>query len=138
MRDLSDAGEVQRILAGLAPVQLWTGLRDGSEVLVMADKQKVLPGRSLAIRNHSPAGFNWGYAGSGPAQLALALLLSAGLPDDIAIHFYQDFKFQHVASWTTEHNWYFTGPNMRHWIEQQLWEAREKQLLAEGGPLDEP
>lgn len=25
------------------------------------------------IWNHSPDGFNWGYAGSGPAQLALAL-----------------------------------------------------------------
>ncbi len=27
----------------------------------------------LDIRNHSPSGFEWGYAGSGPAQLALAL-----------------------------------------------------------------
>lgn len=30
---------------------------------------------SLAVRNHSPTGFAWGYAGSGPAQLALAILL---------------------------------------------------------------
>lgn len=28
----------------------------------------------LDIRNHSPAGFEWGYEGSGPAQLALALV----------------------------------------------------------------
>jgi hypothetical protein len=26
------------------------------------------------IVNHSPTGFSWGYAGSGPAQLALAIL----------------------------------------------------------------
>lgn len=26
------------------------------------------------IRNHSPGGFEWGYGGSGPAQLALALV----------------------------------------------------------------
>jgi hypothetical protein len=26
------------------------------------------------IRNHSPTGFEWGYSGSGPAQLALALV----------------------------------------------------------------
>jgi len=26
------------------------------------------------IRNHSPDGFEWGYGGSGPAQLALALV----------------------------------------------------------------
>ena len=27
----------------------------------------------LELWNHSPDGFNWGYGGSGPAQLALAL-----------------------------------------------------------------
>lgn len=27
------------------------------------------------IRNHSPTGFAWGYEGSGPAQLALAILV---------------------------------------------------------------
>src|SRR5205823_6333568 len=27
------------------------------------------------LRNHSPTGFEWGYAGSGPAQLSLALLI---------------------------------------------------------------
>ena len=28
---------------------------------------------SLAVRNHSPTGPAWGYDGSGPAQLALAI-----------------------------------------------------------------
>src|SRR5258708_6180172 len=28
----------------------------------------------LDIRNHSPTGLEWGYGGSGPAQLALALV----------------------------------------------------------------
>src|SRR6059036_1653610 len=38
----------------------------------------------LEIRNHSPTGFQWGYAGSGPAQLALALLVDAlGAGDEI-------------------------------------------------------
>ena len=27
----------------------------------------------LDLRNHSPTGFSWGYGGSGPAQLALAI-----------------------------------------------------------------
>lgn len=31
--------------------------------------------RSLKVFNHSPSGFSWGYGGSGPAQLALAILL---------------------------------------------------------------
>lgn len=31
----------------------------------------------LDVRDHSPTGFAWGYGGSGPAQLALALLIDA-------------------------------------------------------------
>lgn len=31
----------------------------------------------LDLANHSPTGFEWGYAGSGPAQLALALIADA-------------------------------------------------------------
>lgn len=30
---------------------------------------------SQALINHSPDGFNWGYGGSGPAQLSLAIAL---------------------------------------------------------------
>ena len=33
------------------------------------------PRPSQKVRNHSPDGFNWNYAGSGPAQLALAICL---------------------------------------------------------------
>lgn len=35
-----------------------------------------LPPR-LELRHHSPTGFEWGYCGSGPAQLALALVADA-------------------------------------------------------------
>ena len=30
---------------------------------------------SLDVRSHSPSGPDWGYAGSGPAQCALAVLM---------------------------------------------------------------
>ena len=43
------------------------------------------------LRNHSPDGFEWGYAGSGPAQLALALLVDA-VGDKKALKYYQQFK----------------------------------------------
>lgn len=43
--------------------------------------------------NHSPDGFNWGYGGSGPAQLALAITLAlTGKSDG-----YQDLKFAVIA-----------------------------------------
>jgi len=42
---------------------------------VWLDGKELKPGSSLKIVNHSPDGFNWGYAGSGPAQLALAVCM---------------------------------------------------------------
>ena len=54
-------------------------------------------GPSLRLRNHSPTGFSWGYYGSGPAQLALALLLHAGMATDDALECYQEFKTHVIA-----------------------------------------
>ena len=44
------------------------------------------------VRNHSPCGFEWGYQGSGPAQLALALCLDATQDRRRAEYVYQAFK----------------------------------------------
>jgi hypothetical protein len=55
------------------------------------------PGPSQKVWNHSPDGFNWGYGGSGPAQLALAILLLFVDPET-AQQYHQDFKFCFVAS----------------------------------------
>lgn len=56
----------------------------------------LFPNESFKYRNHSPDGFNWGYSGSGPAQLALAMLLKF-LPVDVALSHYQTFKAEVVA-----------------------------------------
>ena len=54
---------------------------------------ELLPARSQAVHNHSPDGFAWGYEGSGPAQLALAIMLELNdSPDG-----YQSFKRRHIA-----------------------------------------
>ncbi len=63
----------------------------------------------LDLRNHSQTGFEWGYGGSGPSQLALAILsdhfgadvrtnVGRGLADVKALELYQDFKFACVAA----------------------------------------
>jgi hypothetical protein len=49
------------------------------------------------LRNHSPTGFRWGYGGSGPAQLALAICSDAVGDDQIALAVYQDFKAEVIA-----------------------------------------
>lgn len=63
---------------------------------VWLDGHKLMPWKSLKLVNHSPDGFNWGYSGSGPAQLALAILL-VFLSDELALAQYQSFKEKLIA-----------------------------------------
>lgn len=49
------------------------------------------------VVRHSPTGLEWGYGGSGPADLALNILLRAGIPPSDANSYYQDFKWAFVG-----------------------------------------
>ena len=69
---------------------------DSNEVLI--NDELLDPALSLRIINHSPTGFEWGYGGGGPAQLALAILLKF-FPVEMALILYQDFKEEVVATW---------------------------------------
>ena len=75
--------------------KLYQGRRtaDGCTVTVNG---KPLP-LGLEVWNHSPTGLEWGYAGSGPAQLALALLLDHLRDRRRAVESHQRFKFAVVA-----------------------------------------
>ena len=64
---------------------------------VKVDGEILDPKPSQAVYNHSPDGFAWGYDGSGPAQLALAILLHAGIKEKVALRYYQAFKRQFIS-----------------------------------------
>jgi len=49
------------------------------------------------IKYHSPTGFEWGFGGSGPADLALNIL-SYFVPVDEAFRLHQEFKWEFIAS----------------------------------------
>jgi Family of unknown function (DUF6166) len=66
-----------------------------------------LPWRTEVI-NHSPTGFCWGYGGSGPSQLALALLIDCLGDVDQAKHYYQPFKSDVIARFSMKCNWRMT------------------------------
>lgn len=66
-------------------------------VEVFIDGDQLFPTRSLRVCRHSPDGFQWGYAGSGPAQLALAILLQF-CKKEVALKYYQEFKFKEIAT----------------------------------------
>ena len=90
-----------------------------SPVYVVVDKGLLSPAPSQKLRNHSPDGFNWGYSGSGPSQLALAILLDFTGDEHLATFRYQDFKFAYVAQWDAESDWQIAGGEIRLWLERQ-------------------
>jgi hypothetical protein len=63
---------------------------------VWLDEVELSPIKSQKVKNHSPDGFAWGYGGSGPSQLALAVMLEL-YPQRIALAKYQQFKFNTIA-----------------------------------------
>lgn len=67
------------------------------------------------VRNHSPDGFNWGYCGSGPAQLALAILLDATGQKELTERLYQDFKREVIAGLDRD-NWFITQEVVHEWV----------------------
>lgn len=77
-----------------------------------------LPAR-LTLRNHSPDGFNWGYGGSGPAQLALALLVHATRNPELALSLYQDFKWGIVAR-LHQRRWHLSQKFILRWVTIRL------------------
>jgi len=102
---------------------------DGScDVWVVEDHTKLLTAEAvnesatrdlplrLDLHNHSPTGFEWGYGGSGPAQLALALLADA-LGDEIAQVQYQDFKMAVVSGLGV--CWTITADEIRRFVAEQ-------------------
>jgi len=66
--------------------------------------------------NHSPTGFHWGYGGSGPAQLAVALLADATEDDAIALRAYQQFKWDVVTKLPAQFE--LTHARIMFWLEQ--------------------
>ena len=90
---------------------------------------------------HSPTGFSWGYGGSGPADLALAMLVdflrerppAKGWQDprfdrwtvrSTAWKLHQAFKWHFVA--TFEDDWELDDTQIAAWLTEQegRWQAR--------------
>src|SRR6266478_4772606 len=68
--------------------------REGCLVVVTKDHVSARPLKPrLDLWNHSPSGYEWGYGGSGPAQLALAILAEHCGDDEQAFNFHHRFKW---------------------------------------------
>ena len=87
----------------------YKGIReDPLRCVVTKDGEPLAP--RLELINHSPTGFEWGYGGAGPAQLALAILADH-LGDREALRLHPDFKSYFVAA-LPEEGWQFTSDDL--------------------------
>lgn len=88
----------------------------GSGLVIRPDGSPLDPAPSLALANHSPTGFAWGYLGSGPSQLALALILDRTGDPDRALALYQGFKAEVVARWPAGATWALPVAALDAWL----------------------
>jgi hypothetical protein len=84
----------------------YEGCRTKAGPIVTVDGDALDP--RLDLHNHNPDGFEWGYPGSGPAQLALAILADHLRDDEQAINLHQRFKWAVVAK-LPERKWTLTS-----------------------------
>lgn len=79
----------------------------------------------LNLCNHSPGGFEWGYSGSGPAQLAFAIVFdtlkrTSGLARrelvERAWRLHQAFKRERIATLPTGKDWRIDATLVATWI----------------------
>jgi uncharacterized protein (DUF2249 family) len=80
------------------------------------DKAHEVPLR-LGLFNHSPTGFEWGYGGSGPSQLALAILADVLKDDAFAVRLHQEFKWRYVANFKDA--WRINEFTVSQWVQEE-------------------
>jgi len=113
-----DCGEVcDAFLTPIYQGHRKTAGNTASGVVVTKDGQYFSPIPSQVVNNHSPDGFNWSYCGSGPAQLALGLLLDITGDPDVAQRYHQPFKWNFVAGFAD--TWRITGDEVRQWLHKE-------------------
>lgn len=107
----STLGQVQD-LTRRAEGLVFRGRADGTVVVIEDDAERGLPLR-LDLFRHSPAGFAWGYNGSGPAQLALAMTAEV-VGDDWAQlgGLYQQVKERLIAGLHRGQAWEIRGADV--------------------------
>jgi Family of unknown function (DUF6166) len=123
-------------------MKTYHGLRTDSGCIVSVkddDNDYLLPWR-CDLFNHSPTGLEWGYGGSGPAQLALAILadtlrdkmaehsntaMARRAADRVAVQLHQDFKWAYIAKLKRNEQWTITQQQVLDFIAA----SRRKEAL---------
>jgi hypothetical protein len=99
-------------------MKVYHGMRTENGCTVVVEEDGEFTGLTLRLdlKNHSPDGLEWGYSGSGPAQLALALAADVLGDDDKAQELYQQLKFKVIGRLPHE-GWVLTEQSLRAALE---------------------
>jgi len=108
-------------------MKTYSGRREGHAAIVTVDGHRLDP--PFDLWNHSPTGFEWGYGGSGPAQLALAILADHCGNGEEAFNLHHRFKWAVVAE-LPHRNWMLTSGD----IDQAIQAIRNQEMAAGGVP----
>lgn len=107
-------------------ITIYHGWRDEESNHVLANHRTL-----RHVIYHSPSGFEWGYGGSGPADLALSILAHYfkekylttayfkkfhSRPSQ-AWEYHQRFKWDFVATWND--NWTISTDEITTWLKKQ-------------------
>lgn len=102
-------------------MKVYRGRRLEPEKRRVSNVEVTVDGKPLRHRMyHSPTGFNFGYGGSGPADLARSILWDY-LGKEPPRVLYQIFKDTFVATWGNK--WQITSREIQNWIKEKMhWE----------------
>lgn len=101
-------------------------LRNSANIYSQKGRSVLVNGKSLDPRldlvNHSPTGFAWGYSGSGPAQLAIAILAHETNGDlDTCPFSYMEFKDDVVSC--LSNSFEIDSGYIKNWIHSKIQKA---------------
>jgi hypothetical protein len=116
---LSRPGMMETIQKEGQEMKIYSGTKatmdlEGNPTVLVETNGKTAP--LSHVVTHSPTGMNWGYGGSGPADLALSILTDA-VGGRLARQYYQDFKRDFVATWGS--SWRITSQEIKKWLEEK-------------------
>ncbi|CAA6803176.1 MAG: Unknown protein [uncultured Sulfurovum sp.] len=72
----------------------------------------------LDLKVHSPMGFEWGYNGSGPKQLALAILARILTNEKVVLEYYESFAKEYIEIMETS-EWIIEDKIILNWLNSK-------------------
>lgn len=102
-------------------MKIYIGKREKEGCCIYENGRKIELEPSYNIKQHSPTGFEWGYRGAGPHQLALAILLDFTGNEMRALSYHNQFVEDFVVNFPQD-GFVLTGIDLAVWINKKIFE----------------